>query len=138
MRGYTMEKLEHLSLMAVGPAQQPVLVYLLQETHLPVGSMVLGAPVDYLVWQVPNPSMASHEGQVLLLNPAATVLWEHFGYMVAAVKVGWPGFVVTLVSLYIPPLTSLHRVHLVEAGLLPAEAAFLLELSTALELLDPQ
>ena len=49
MRGYTMEKLEHLSLMAGGFARQPVLAYLLQETHLPAGSTLLGAPVDYVV-----------------------------------------------------------------------------------------
>ena len=56
----------------------------------------------------------------------------------AAFKVGWPGFVVTLVSVYIPPLTSPHKGHLVEAGLLPTEAAALLELGAMLELLDPR
>ena len=138
MRGYTMEKLEHLSLMAGGSARQPVLAYLLQETHLPAGSMLLGAPVDYVVWQVPSPSTASHEGHALLLHPAVTVLWQHLGHTVAAVKVGWPGFVVTLVSVYVPPLTRPHRGCLVEAGLLPTEAASLLELDSVLELLDPQ
>ena len=44
----------------------------------------------------------------------------------------------TLVSVYIPPLTSPHRSRLVEAGLLPTEAAALLELGAVLELLDPQ
>ena len=81
---------------------------------------------------------------MLLLHPAATVLWEHIGHTVAAFKVGWPGFVVTLVSVYIPPLTSPHKgliiphKGLVEAGLLPTEAAALLELGAVLELLDPQ
>ena len=56
----------------------------------------------------------------------------------AAFKVGWPGFVVTLVSVYIPPLTSLHKGRLVEVGLLPTEAAALLELGALLELLDPR
>ena len=67
-----------------------------------------------------------------------TVLWQHIGVTVAAVKVGWPGFVVTLVLVYVPPLTSPHRGRLVEAGLLPTEAASLLELGSVLELLDPQ
>ena len=44
----------------------------------------------------------------------------------------------TLVSVYIPPLTSPYKVRLVEAGLLPTEAAALLELGALLELLDPQ
>ena len=44
----------------------------------------------------------------------------------------------TLVSVYIPPLTSPHRSRLVKAGLLPTEAAALLELGAVLELLDPQ
>ena len=43
--------------------------------------------------------------------------------MVAAVKVGWLGFEVALVSAYVPPLTDPHRAGLVEAGLLPTEAA---------------
>ena len=48
------------------------------------------------------------------------------------------GFIVTLVSVYILLLTSRHRVHLVKAGLLPTEAAYLLEVGAVLELLDPQ
>ena len=85
MRGYTMEKLEHLSLVVGSLARQPVLTYLLQETHLPAGSMLLGAPVDYVVQQVPSPSAASHQSHALLLHPAATVLWQHLGHTVAAV-----------------------------------------------------
>ena len=50
MLGYTMEKLEHLSLMAAGHTRQLVLAYLLQETHLPSGTMLLGALVDYMVF----------------------------------------------------------------------------------------
>ena len=72
------------------------------------------------------------------MHPAVTVLWQHIGYIVAAFKVGWPGFVVTLVSVYVPPLTSLHKGCLVEDGLLPTEAAALLEQGAVLELLDPQ
>ena len=49
MHSYTIEKLEHLSLMVGGPGQQLVLAYLLQETHLPTSTMLLGTPVDYLV-----------------------------------------------------------------------------------------
>ena len=49
MRGYMTEKLEYLSLAAVGPDHQPVLAYLLQETHLPVDTTLLGTPADYLV-----------------------------------------------------------------------------------------
>ena len=48
LQGYTPEKLKHLSLIAVGPASPPVLAYLLQETHLPTSTMLLGTPVDYL------------------------------------------------------------------------------------------
>ena len=56
----------------------------------------------------------------------------------AAVKVGWPGFAVTLISIYLPPLTDPHKARLVEAGLLPTEAASLTELGAVLELVDPQ
>ena len=87
---------------------------------------------------MPSPSLASHEGQAILLHPSATVLWQHLGHTVAAVKVGWLGFEVALVSVYVPPLTDPHKSHLVEAGLLPTEAAALTELGAVLELLDPQ
>ena len=49
MRGYSTEKLDHLSLVSSGSAQQPVLAYLLQETHLPAGTVLLGTPADYRV-----------------------------------------------------------------------------------------
>ena len=49
MHGYTTEKLEHLSLVAGGLAQQPALAYLLQEIHLPAGTTLLGITVDYMV-----------------------------------------------------------------------------------------
>ena len=49
IRGYTTEKLAHLSLATQGSAQQQVLAYLLQETHLPTGTVLLGTPVDYRV-----------------------------------------------------------------------------------------
>ena len=81
--------------------------------------------------------LASHEGQAILLHPSAIVLWQHLGYTVAAVKVGWLGFEVALVSIYVPPLTDPHKAHLVEAGLLPTEAAALTELGAVLELLNP-
>ena len=42
-----------------------------------------------------------------------------------------------LVSIYVPPLTDPHKARLVEAGLLPTEAATLTELGAVLELLDP-
>ena len=87
---------------------------------------------------MPSPSLASHEGQAILLHPSATVLWQHLGRTVAAVKVGWLGFEVALVSVYVPPLTDPHRACLVEAGLLPTKAAALTELGAVLELLDPQ
>ena len=44
----------------------------------------------------------------------------------------------TLVLVYVLPLTSPHRGHLVEVGLLPTVAASLLELGAIFELLDPQ
>ena len=86
---------------------------------------------------MPSPSLASHEGQAILLHPSATVLWQHLGHTVAAVKVGWLGFEVALVSVYVPPLTDPHKARLVEAGLLPTEAAALTELGGVLELLVP-
>ena len=49
MRGYSTEKLDHLSLVFSGSAQQRVLAYLLQETHLPAGTVLLGTPADYRV-----------------------------------------------------------------------------------------
>ena len=73
-----------------------------------------------------------------------TVLWQYSGETVAAFKVGWLGFVVTLVLVHVPPLTSPHKGRVVEAGLLPTDAAALLELGAVLELgamlelLDPQ
>ena len=47
MHGYTTDKLAHLSLATQGSAQQQVLAYLLQETHLPTGTVLLGTPVGY-------------------------------------------------------------------------------------------
>ena len=87
---------------------------------------------------MPSPSLASHKGQANLLHPFVTVLWQHLGHTVAAVKVGWLGFEVALVSIYVLPLTDPHRARLVEAGLLPTKAAALTELGAVLELLDPQ
>ena len=55
----------------------------------------------------------------------------------AAVKVSWLGFEVAQVSVYVPPFTDPHKARLVEAGLLPTEAAILTELGAVLELLDP-
>ena len=49
IQGYTTKKLEHLSLFALGPPYQAVLAYLLQESHLPTSTMLLGTLVDYLV-----------------------------------------------------------------------------------------
>ena len=49
MRGYMTEKLEQLLLTVVGPAYQPVLAYLLQETHLPADTTFVGTPANYLV-----------------------------------------------------------------------------------------
>ena len=63
--------------------------------------------------------------------------WQHIGYTVAAVKVGWLGFAVTLVSVYVPPLTNPHRSHLVEVGVLPTKAASLTELGAVLGLISP-
>ena len=71
------------------------------------------------------------------MHPTATVLWQHLGQTVVAVKIGWPGFTVTLVSINVPPLTDPHRTRLREAGLLPTEAASLTELGAVLELLSP-
>ena len=72
------------------------------------------------------------------MHPAETMLWQHIGFTLAAIKVGWLDFVVTLVSVYIPPLTSPHRACLVKAGLLPIKAVSLLELCAVLEILDLQ
>ena len=66
-----------------------------------------------------------------------TVLWQYLSHTVAAVKIGWLGFEVALVSVYVPPLTDPNKARLVEAGLLPTEAATLTELGAVLELLDP-
>ena len=129
---------ETREIFAYGGGPCPVLAHLLQETLLLVSTMLLGTPVDYLVQNVPSLSITSQEGHALLLYPAVTVLWQLVSYTVAAVKVGWPDFVATLVLVYIPPLTSKHRGCLVEAGLPPTELASLLELGTLLELLDPQ
>ena len=49
LQGYTIEKMEHLSLVVVVPPSQLVLSYLLPETHRPSGTMLLGTPLDYLV-----------------------------------------------------------------------------------------
>ena len=84
---------------------------------------------------MPSPSLSLHK--VLLLHPAATVLWKYLSHTVAMVKIGWPGLLVTLVSVYVPPLTSPHRSYLGEAGLLPTKAASLMELGAVLGLLDP-
>ena len=56
----------------------------------------------------------------------------------AAVKVGWTGLALTLVSVYVPPLTSPHRSRIVEAGLVPTEAVSLMELGAVLDLIVPQ
>ena len=58
--------------------------------------------------------------------------------MVTAIKVGWTGFLMTLVLVYVPALTAPYRSHLFEAGLLPTEAALLIELGAMLELLGPE
>ena len=42
----------------------------------------------------------------------------------------------TLISVYVPPLTSPHRSRIAEAGLVPTEAASLIELGAVLDLLD--
>ena len=46
-------------------------------------------------------------------------------------------FAVTLVFVYVLPLTTPHRSGLVEAGLMPTKAASLMELGIVLELLKP-
>ena len=66
------------------------------------------------------------------------MLWQHIGQTEASVKVGWMGFALTLVSVYIPPLTTLHRSCIVETGLVPTEAASLTELGAVLDLLNPK
>ena len=65
------------------------------------------------------------------------MLWQHFSHTVAAIKVGWLGFEVALVSIYVPPFTDPHKARLMEAGLLPTEAVTLTKLGAVLELLDP-
>ena len=50
------------------------------------------------------------------------MLWQHLSHTVAAVKIGWLGFEVALVSVYVLPLTDPHKACFVEAGLLPTEA----------------
>ena len=54
----------------------PILAYLLQETHLPCDVPPLDTPPSYRVLSHPSPSSSSHEGQLLLLHPAAEVLWH--------------------------------------------------------------
>ena len=49
IRSYTIEKLEHLLLVAMSFAQQPLLAFLLQETHLPASTALMGTLVDYQV-----------------------------------------------------------------------------------------
>ena len=55
------------------------------------------------------------------MQPAATVLWKYLSHIVAVVKIGWPGLALTLVSIYVPPLTNPHRSRIGEAGLLPTK-----------------
>ena len=43
----------------------------------------------------------------------------------------------TLLVVYMLPLTAPHLSHLVEAGLLPTKAAYLTEISAVIELLGP-
>ena len=66
------------------------------------------------------------------------MLWWHIFQIVAAIKVGWMGFALTLVSVYVPPLTSPNRSHIIEAGLVPTEAASFTGLGAVLDLLDPK
>ena len=75
---------------------------------------------------------------MLLLHPAVTVLWKNLSHTVAAVKIGWLGLVVTLVSIYMPPLTDPHTFCLGEAGLLPTKAASLMKLGAVHKLFNPQ
>ena len=65
------------------------------------------------------------------------VLLQHIGHMVVAVKVGWPGFAVTLVFVYVLPLPGPYISQLVESSLLPRKAASLMELGAILKLLKP-
>ena len=44
----------------------------------------------------------------------------------------------TLVLVFVPPLIAPHSSCLVDAGLLPTEAAYLMKLGTMLELLSPK
>ena len=49
MHSYMTKKLEYLSLTAVGPGRQLILAYLLQETHLPTNTTLLGLLVGFLM-----------------------------------------------------------------------------------------
>ena len=49
MQGYTTEKMEYMSLFAVVAVRHSVPSYLLQETHLPASTMLIGTPVNCLV-----------------------------------------------------------------------------------------
>ena len=69
---------------------------------------------------------------MLLLYPATPMLWKHFGNTIAAVKIGWPRFIVTLVSMYVLPLTNPHRSHLRKSGLLPTKEVLLRKLGAVL------
>ena len=62
MCGYMTKKLEHLLPMVLDLVHQPVLAYLLQDTHLLARTMILGIPVENLVLLVPSPFSASHKG----------------------------------------------------------------------------
>ena len=65
------------------------------------------------------------------------MLWKHLAHTVAAVKIGWLGFAMTLVSIYVPPLTYSHRSYLGDTGLLPTKTAYLTDLGAMLKVFYP-
>ena len=92
----------------------------------------LGTLPSYRVLQHPCPSPSSHEGQLLLLHPAAEVLWHDTTPTTLAVYIRWGMQSLYLVSMYAPPLTSPHCARLREAGLDPVESSALVDLRAVL------
>ena len=102
MRGFMETKLHQL-IHSTPHLSRPVLSYLLQETHLPRNVTPLGTPSSYRVLQHPCPSTSSHEGQLLLLHPAAEVLWHDTTPTTLAVYIHWGMHSLYLMSVHLLP-----------------------------------
>lgn len=135
MRGYSKDKMEWLAATTSNPAA-PTLAYLLQEMHMTEGTPLLGTPAGYRVLHYPAADPASHAGVLLLLHPAARVLWHLRGNTVVVALIDWGGTQMYIASCYVPPLTAPHRHRLAAAGLDHPETDALRELDGILDTLE--